>query len=160
LRLKSWSQKKPSQYCDTALMRHTFRNECTEANFGARIRYSDNVSGLVPASTVVLPNCVHRPVHHVGISMPRDATDRPLPASRSSSREKFLNNRAVLGSATKMRKPVRHFDENSANSQIEGPSSATQRENLHSLVGCHRRWRNSHLRDLEMAEPPQRWESR
>jgi hypothetical protein len=77
---------------------------CTEANFGARIRYSDNVSGLLPTSTVVLPNCVHRPAHHVGISMPRDATDRPLPVSRSSSRDKFLNNRAVLGSATKMRK--------------------------------------------------------
>ena len=45
LRLKNSSQKKPSQYCDTALMRHTFRTECTEANFGARIRYSDNVSG-------------------------------------------------------------------------------------------------------------------
>ena len=36
LGLKSRSQKKASQYCDTALMRHTFRNECTEANFGAR----------------------------------------------------------------------------------------------------------------------------
>jgi hypothetical protein len=33
--LKSSSQKKPSQYCDTALMRHPFRNECIEANFGA-----------------------------------------------------------------------------------------------------------------------------
>jgi hypothetical protein len=104
LRVKNSSQKKPSQYCDTALMRHTFRNECTEANFGARIRYSDNVSGPLPASTVVLPNCAHRPVHQDGISMPRDATDRPLPVLRSSSREKFLNNRAVLGSATKMRK--------------------------------------------------------
>jgi hypothetical protein len=61
LRLKNSSQKKPSQYCDTALMRHTFRNECTEANFGARIRYSDNVSGPPPTSTVVLPDCVHRP---------------------------------------------------------------------------------------------------
>jgi hypothetical protein len=58
-------------------MRHTFRNVCTEANFGARIRYSDHVSGPLPTSTVVLPNCVHRPVHQVGISMPRDATDRP-----------------------------------------------------------------------------------
>ena len=103
LRLKNSSQKKPSQCCDTALMRHTFRNVSTEANFGARIRYSDNVSGPLPTSTVVLPNCVHRPVHQVGISMPRDATDRPLPVSRSSSREKFLNNCAVLGSATKMR---------------------------------------------------------
>ena len=44
-------------------MRHTFRNVCTEANFGARIRYSDNVSGPLPTSNVVLPNCVHRPVH-------------------------------------------------------------------------------------------------
>jgi hypothetical protein len=25
-------RRNPSQYCDTALMRHTFRNECTEAN--------------------------------------------------------------------------------------------------------------------------------
>ena len=83
-RLICLSQKKPSQYCDTALMRHTFRNECTEANFGARIRYSDNVSGPLPASTVVLPNCVHRPVHQVGISMPRDATDRPLPVSHAA----------------------------------------------------------------------------
>ena len=103
LRLKNSSQKKPSQYRDTALTRLTFRNECTEANFGARIRYSDNVSGPLPTSTVVLPHCVHRPVHQVGISMPRDATDRPLRVSRSSSREKFLNNCAVLGSATKMR---------------------------------------------------------
>ena len=30
-------------------MRHTFRNECTEANFGARIRYSDNVPRVRPA---------------------------------------------------------------------------------------------------------------
>ena len=37
LRLKSSSQKNPSQYCDTALMRHTFRNECTEANFGGSL---------------------------------------------------------------------------------------------------------------------------
>jgi hypothetical protein len=81
------SQKKTSQYCDTALMRHTFRNERTEANFGARIRYSDNVSALLPTSTVVLPNCVHRPVHQVGISMPRAATHRPLPVSPPSSRE-------------------------------------------------------------------------
>ena len=77
-----------------AILRHSahatyvsFRNECTEANFGARIRYSDNVSGPLPTSAVVLPNCVHRPVHQVGISMPRDATDRPHPVSRSSSRE-------------------------------------------------------------------------
>jgi hypothetical protein len=65
LRLKSSSQKKPSQYCDTALMRHTFRTECTEANFGARIRYSDNVSGRLPTSAVVLPspvvNCLGKP---------------------------------------------------------------------------------------------------
>ena len=32
MRLKSSSQKYPSQYRDTALMRHTFRNECNEAN--------------------------------------------------------------------------------------------------------------------------------
>ena len=61
-----------------------------------------------PVRFPLQPSCcltdVHRPVHQVGISMPRDATDRPLPVSRSSSREKFLNNRAVLGSATKMRK--------------------------------------------------------
>jgi hypothetical protein len=61
LRLKSSSQKKPSQYCDTALMQHTFRNECTEANFGARIRYSDNVSGPLPTSTVVLPTACTDP---------------------------------------------------------------------------------------------------
>ena len=65
-------------------MRDVFRNECTEANFGARIRHSDNVSGPVPTSTVVLPNCVHRPVHQVGISMPRDPTDRPLPVSHAA----------------------------------------------------------------------------
>jgi hypothetical protein len=85
LRLKNPSQKKPSQDRDTALTRHTFRNVCTEANFGARIRYSDNVSGQLPTSTVVLPNCVHRPAYQVGISMPRDATDRPLPVSRSAT---------------------------------------------------------------------------
>jgi hypothetical protein len=84
LRLKSSSQKNPSQYCDTALMRHTFRTDCTEAKLGVRIRYSDNVSGPLPTSTVVLPNCVHRPVHQVGISIPRDATDRPLPVSHAA----------------------------------------------------------------------------
>src|SRR5712672_1606982 len=84
LRLKNSSQKKPSQYCDTAFMRHTFRNECTEANDAAGIRYSDNVSGPFPTSAVVLPNCVHRPVHQVGISMPGDATDRPLPVSHAA----------------------------------------------------------------------------
>jgi hypothetical protein len=31
--------------------------------------YSDNVSGALPTSAVVLPNCVHRPVHQVGISI-------------------------------------------------------------------------------------------
>ena len=130
LRLKSSSQKKPSQCCDTALMRHTFRTDCTEANFGVRIRYSDNVSGPLPTSAVVLPNCVHRPVHQVGNSMPRDATDWSLPVSRSSAREKFLNNRAVLGSAAKMRKRVRHFDENCANALVDTSPSATRIGNL------------------------------
>jgi hypothetical protein len=60
LRLKNPSQKKSSQYCDTALMRHASRIECTKMIFGARTRYSDNV--------------------------PRDATDRPLLVSQSSSR--------------------------------------------------------------------------
>ena len=60
LRLNSSSQKKPSQYCDIALMRHRFRTECTEANSGARIRYCDNVSGPLPTSAVVLPNCVRQ----------------------------------------------------------------------------------------------------
>jgi hypothetical protein len=80
LRLKSFVSEEA-----VAILRHSshatyisFRNECTEANFGARIRYSDNLSGPLPTSTVVLPNCVHRPVHQVGISMPRDATGRPL----------------------------------------------------------------------------------
>jgi hypothetical protein len=55
LRLKNSSRKKPSQYRDTALMRHTFRNVCTEANFGARIRYSDNVSGPLPTEELSIP---------------------------------------------------------------------------------------------------------
>ena len=37
-----------------------------------------------PTSTVVLPNCVHRPVHQVGISIPRDPTGRPLPVSHAA----------------------------------------------------------------------------
>jgi hypothetical protein len=92
-------------------------------------RYSDNVSGPLPTSNVVLPNCVHRPVHQVGISMPRDATDRPLRVSRSSSREKFLNC-AVLGSATKMRQTRPPFDENSANALVDTSPSATRIGNL------------------------------
>jgi hypothetical protein len=40
LRLKNPSQKKPSQYCDTALMRHPFRIGCTKVDFGARTRHS------------------------------------------------------------------------------------------------------------------------
>jgi len=36
-------------------MRHTFRNVCTEANFGARIRYSDNVSGPLPTEELSIP---------------------------------------------------------------------------------------------------------
>jgi hypothetical protein len=86
LPLKNSSQKKPSQYCDTALMRHPSEG-VHRSEFGARVRYCDNVSGPLPTSAVVLPTCVHRPVHQVGIGMPRDATDRPLPVSRSSSRE-------------------------------------------------------------------------
>jgi hypothetical protein len=57
LRLKSSSQRKPSQYCDRAIMRNTFRTACTEANVGARIRYSDNVSGPLLTSAVVLLSC-------------------------------------------------------------------------------------------------------
>jgi hypothetical protein len=133
LRLKVCLRRSRRNIATAALMRHTFRNVCTEANFGARIRYSDNVSGPLPTSTVVLPNCVHRPVHQVGISMPRDATDRPLPVSRSSSRAKFLNNCAVLGSATKMSKRVRHFGENSANALVDTSPYATRIGNLRHL---------------------------
>ncbi len=46
-------------------------DECTEAHLETRIRYSDNVSGPLPTSTVVLSNCVPRPVHQVGISIPK-----------------------------------------------------------------------------------------
>src|SRR4051812_5091966 len=64
-------------------MRHTFRNECNEANLEP---VSDTTTCPVPlpTSTAELPNCVHRPVHQVGISMPRDATDRPLPVSHAA----------------------------------------------------------------------------
>jgi hypothetical protein len=37
-----------------------------------------------------------------------------------------LHNRVVIGSATKMRKPVRHFAEKSANPQVELSPSAAQ----------------------------------
>jgi hypothetical protein len=40
LRLKNPSQKEPSQYRDTALMRHAFRIGCTKVDFGARTRHS------------------------------------------------------------------------------------------------------------------------
>ena len=78
------SNRKVSGLTGAVHMRHTFRNECTEANAGAGIRHSDNVSGPLPISAVVLPNCVHRPVDQVGISMPGDATDRPLPVSHAA----------------------------------------------------------------------------
>ena len=84
LRLKSSSQKNPSQYCDTALMRHTFRNECTEANLEPVSDTPTTCPVRFPLQTVVLPNCVHRPVHQVGISIPRDPTGRPLPVSHAA----------------------------------------------------------------------------
>ena len=94
----------------------------TEANFGARIRYSDNVSGPLPTSTVVLPNCVHRPAHQVDIGMPRDATDRPLPVSQCR-REKIPEQPCSSR--------IRHEDEKNA--------SAISRSEF-----CKRRGRGSH----------------
>jgi asparagine synthase (glutamine-hydrolysing) len=46
----------------------------------------------------------------------------------------FLNSRTVLGSATKMRKPVRHSDENSPNSLVEASRSATNFANLDAYM--------------------------
>jgi hypothetical protein len=52
----------------------------------------------------------------------------------------IVHNRRVLGFATKMRKRVRHFDENSANPQLEGSSAATTDENLQQQqLACLRR---------------------
>jgi hypothetical protein len=65
------------------------------------------------------------------------------------------DSRAAIGCATKLRKPVRHFDENSAKLQVVGPLYAKEFGNLHALVGSHPTWRNSHLRDVKMADPPQ-----
>ena len=45
-----------------------------------------------------------------------------------------MQNRAVLGSATKMRNGLRHFDENSANPQVEASPFATKFWNLHLLL--------------------------
>jgi hypothetical protein len=105
LRLKSWSQKKPSQYCDTAPMRH--------------IRFGRSAPKRIWSPCPILRQRVRSASHfsrrvaqlraQVGIGMPRGATDRPLPVSRSSSREKVLNNRAVLGSATKIGKTPPSF---------------------------------------------------
>ena len=92
-----------------AILRHSahatsFRNECTEANFGARIRYSDNVSGPLPTSTVVLPNCVHRLVYEVGVEhASRKATDRPFPVSRSLWLKKSQYGCRSRGCATLLR---------------------------------------------------------
>ena len=86
-------KKKPSQYRDTALMRHTFRNECTEANFGARIRYSDNVSGLLPTSTVVvrcLKRYIAREVFH--------AVQRPPTSAKTVAATRGFGMRPVNGS--------------------------------------------------------------
>src|SRR5258705_7189361 len=58
-------------------------------------------------------------------------TERTGPFRYRSSREKFLNNRVVRLSATKMRKRVRHFDENSANALVDTWPSATRIGNLH-----------------------------
>ena len=45
-----------------------------------------------------------------------------------------MQNRAVLGSATKMRNGLRHFDENSANPQVEASPFATKFWNLHLII--------------------------
>jgi hypothetical protein len=53
-------------------------------------------------------------------------------ASQPSGREGVLYNRTVLGFATKMRKRVRHFDENTATPQVGSVPFAMNFENLHS----------------------------
>ena len=54
------------------------------------------------------------------------------PVKPTSIVSEIADNRMVLGSATKMRKkPLHHFDENSANLQVGESVSATRGENLH-----------------------------
>jgi hypothetical protein len=49
---------------------------------------------------------------------------------------RVLYNRMVIGPATKMRETIRHFDENSANPQVEASLAATEFENLQEAEGC------------------------
>ena len=51
-------------------------------------------------------------------------------SSRTRTRVEPLHNRTLLGSAIKMRKPVRHFDEKSAYPPLEASLPATKAESL------------------------------
>jgi hypothetical protein len=84
LRLKSSSQKNPSQYCDTALMRHTFRNECNEAN----LEPVSDTPTTCPVRFPLQPSCCRTvctdPYIRLASAYLRDATDRPLPVSHAA----------------------------------------------------------------------------
>ena len=84
LRLKNSSQKNPSQYCDTALMRHTFRNECNEAN----LEPVSDTPTTCPVRFPLQPSCCLTvctdPYIRLASAYLRDATDRPLPVSHAA----------------------------------------------------------------------------
>ena len=86
LRLKSSSQKNPSQYCDTALMRHTFRNECNEAN----LEPVSDTPTTCPVRFPLQPSCCRTvctdPYIRLASAYLRDATGRPLPVSARRAR--------------------------------------------------------------------------
>jgi len=70
-----------------------------------------------------------------GLPLPPDSSARlhsfPNRAGCSQSAIADEYHPTVIGSATKMKKPVRHFDENPTTPQLEASASATQNENLH-----------------------------
>jgi hypothetical protein len=73
-----------AQYCDIALVRHTFPDGCPTEN-RSRLIFR-RISGPVPTSAVALPECLRRPVHRNGMSMRGPQQCVSVPASRSSSR--------------------------------------------------------------------------
>jgi hypothetical protein len=114
LRLKNSSQKKPSQYCDTALMRHIRFGMSAPKQTLERV--SDTPT-TCPVRFPLQPSCCLTACTDPYIRLASACLGRNGPAPSGIAvvvAREFLNNRAVLGSATKIGKRLRHFDENSA----------------------------------------------
>ena len=78
------STRCPIGHCDTAPMRHTFRNECNEAN----LEPVSDTPTTCPVRFPLQPSCCRTvctdPYIRLASAYLRDATDRPLPVSHAA----------------------------------------------------------------------------